>query len=144
MRNVRAGFMALALIGAAVVPMSSCTLGRTTPEPAVSSLVVRNRSYFDVNVYTVPSALARPVRIGTVIGSSTATFPLWSRNLQPGGELVVIVHAIGAPGSWTSDAVSITSGVLAVLDVNSDMFGDCSTSSLHTIVVGDSLPHGGR
>lgn len=112
----------------------SCVPGRTTAEPAISSLIVRNRSYFDVNVYLLPSAAARPMRLGTVVGTSGATFPLRAHDLQPGGMLVVQLHAIGARGSWTSDAVSVRDGVQAILDIETDVFGDCSRSSLHTIV----------
>jgi len=118
----------------------SCTLGRTAPEPVASSLVVRNRSVFDVNVYAMASIAARPIRLGTVVGASTATFPLHVRDLTAGGVLVVRLHAIGSNLSWTSPGVSVGRGMLAILDVNSDPFGDCSSSSLHTIVTSDSVP----
>jgi len=118
----------------------SCIPGRTTPEPVISSLVVRNRSFFDVNVYVLPSPMGAPARMGTVVGASSESFALRARDLQPGGFLVVLVHAIGSRSSWTSDAVSVGDGVLAILDVSADVFGNCSASSLHTIVTVDSLP----
>ena len=134
-RNVRF----LTLVGAVAVAVSSCIAGRTGPQPTVSSLVVRNRSFFDVNVYTLPSASASPLRLGTVVGSSSMTFPLRSHELQSGGFLVVQIHPIGTRSVWTSDIVAVDAAVLAILDVNVDAFGDCSRSSLYTIVTTDSL-----
>jgi len=104
----------------------------------VSSLVVRNRGFLDVNVYSVQSLGGAQARLGTVVGASTATFPLHAHDLQPGGLLLLRIHAIGSRQWWTSPSVSIGDGVMAVLDVNTDMFGDCSTSSLHTILTSDS------
>ena len=129
----------LTFVGAIAVAASSCIVGRTGPQPAVSSLVVRNRSFFDVNVYSLPSVSATPLRLGTVVGSSSMTFPLRLHELQPGGFLVVQIHPIGTRSLWTSDIVAVGAGVLAILDVNVDAFGDSSRSSLYTIVTTDSL-----
>lgn len=129
----------LTLVGVVAVAVSSCIPGRTRPQPAVSSLVVRNRSFFDVNVYSLPSASASPLRLGTVVGSSSMTFPLRSHELQLGGFLVVQVHPIGTRRVWTSDIVAVDAAVLAILEVNVDAFGDCSRSSLYTVVTTDSL-----
>lgn len=128
----------LAVLGLFAIAAPSCVLGRTGPEVAVSSVVVRNRGFFDVNVYSVQPGGATAARLGTVVGASTATFPLHLHDLQSGGLLVVRVHAIGAATSWTSPSVSIGEGMLAVLDVDTDAFGDCSRSSLHTILTSDS------
>lgn len=134
----------MVLVGVVAMAVTSCVPGRTGPEPAVSSLVVRNRSFFDVNVYSLPSASASPLRLGTVVGSSSVTFSLRSHELQPGGFLVVQIHPIGTRSVWTSDIVAVDAAVLAILEVNVDAFGDCSRSSLYTIVTRDSLgppPH---
>ena len=101
--------------------------------PTVTSLTVRNRSFFDVNVYATPSPGGMPVRLGTVTGSSSATFPIRALDLQSGDVLVVQVHPVGTRGTWTSDAVAISPGLSAVLDVSSDASGDCSRSSFYTI-----------
>lgn len=122
-----------------VVASASCRLGRAEPEPIATSLVVRNRGFFDVNVYSLAAQSATPARLGTVVGMSTATFPLRSRDLRPGGILAVRLHSIGTSLWWTSPEVAVGSGVLAVLDVNSDAFGDCSMSSLHTILIADTV-----
>ena len=118
---------------------TSCGKGGPEPTPMLTSLVVRNLSSFDVNVYAVRSPVAPPIRLGTVVGTSNATFPIGAMVLQPGGFLVVRVHAIGGQGTWTSPSVAVDDGVIAVLDVTTDAFGDCSTSSLHTILVRDTV-----
>jgi hypothetical protein len=123
-----------------VLAAESCTPWRNGAEPVVSSLVVRNRGFFDVNVYAMPSIGAPATRLGTVVGESTQTFALYARHLQPGDLLVVRVRAIGANSIWTSPSVPIGEGMLAVLDVYTDASGDCSTSNLHTAVVPDSVP----
>jgi len=118
----------------------SCIPLRGGPVPVVTSLVVRNQSFFDVNVYAVPSSGGPSTRLGTVVGASSATFPLHSLDLQTGGVLVVRLRAIGTNSVWTSDGVAVDQGVIAVLDVHTDAFGDCSTSSLHTVVALDTIP----
>jgi hypothetical protein len=121
------------------IASAACRPGRAEPEPIATSLVVRNRGFFDVNVYSMASQSATPTRLGTVVGMSTATFPLRTRDLRPGGMLTVRLHSIGTTLWWTSPEVGVGSGLLAILDVNSDAFGDCSTSSLHTILIADTL-----
>ena len=128
---------ALTVLGSIGLAAPSCTLGR--PEPVISSLVVRNRGFMDVNVYALRSLGADQARLGTVVGASTATFPLHSHDLQPGGLLMLRIHPIGGTRWWTSPSVSVGDGVMAVLDVNTDAFGDCSRSSLYTIITTDSL-----
>lgn len=128
----------LAILGILALSAPSCRLGGTGPEPVISSLVVRNRGFLDVNIYAMQSAGAMPTRLGTVVGATTATFPLHAHDLEPGSFLVVRIRAIGSMRSWTSPSVPVGDGVLAVLDVNTDAFGDCSTSSLHTIITSDS------
>lgn len=132
--------VALGLLAAGLAIVSACAVGKTAPEPVASQLVVRNRGSFDVNVYALSSPLAAPIRLGTVVGASTATFALHARDLSASGVLVVRIHAIGSSQSWTSPGVSVGAGLMAILDVTSDPFGDCSSSSLHTIVTSDSAP----
>ena len=67
------------------------------------------------------------------------TFVLRRQDLQPSSALVVMLHAVGAWSSWTSDALTLNDGVIAVLDVSTDSFGDCSTSSLHAVIAGEIL-----
>ena len=137
-------FVVLMMCAPLVIGGAAGCVARTAPEPAVSSLAVHNASFFDVNVYSVPSVAMAGVRLGMVPATSSATFTLRTRDLKPGGALVVMVHAVGAWGSWTSDAVSVSDRLTAVLDVSSDPFGDCSTSSLHTMLVRDTVPSPSR
>jgi hypothetical protein len=108
--------------------------------PVTSSLVVRNHGTFDVNIYTIASTGSVPVRLGTVVGLSNSSFPLHTHDLAPDGRLVIRIRAIGSNSSWTSQAVTVSDDMIAVLDVSTDPFGDCSSSNLHTIVVADSTP----
>ena len=126
-------------LAAVALVAGGCFLGHGGPEPAISSLVVTNRSLFDVNVYVMPSMSGPATRIGLAVSSSSMTFPLQGRHLQPGGYLVVRVHAIGGRGTWTSQAVAVADGTVAVLEVFSDSYGDCSRSSLHTVPIADTI-----
>lgn len=134
-----ASWRVVTLLMATGMVVASCARVRGSPEPATTSLTVRNRSFFDVDVFAVPSSVARPTRLGTVTSGSTATFPLHRRDLEFGGSLTVEVHAIGARGSWTSDAVAVGGDEVAILDVHADSFGDCSASVLYTILKTDTL-----
>lgn len=140
----RALVRAVAVVWLIVVAAPSCSLLRTGPTPAVSSLVVRNRGYFDVNVYAVPSSGSTAIRLGTVVGTTTVTFPLHAQHLQPGDILVLRLRAIGGSRTWTSPSVSVGEETLAILDVNTDPSGDCSTSVLHTISTVDTVRVGVR
>ena len=140
-RELRDGRRRVLVLALALATASmACGPLRTRPQPAISSLVVRNRSFFDVNIYVLPSPAGSPLRVGTVVGSSSSTFGLAANQLQTGGYLVVQVNAIGTRSSWTSNAVGVGNGILAVLDVESDAFGDCSRSNLHTIVTTEAPP----
>jgi hypothetical protein len=56
--------------------------------------------------------------------------------LQPGGMLVVYVHAIGSRRSWLSPAVSVGAGTIACLDVYANSDGDLGRSMLYTTLAG--------
>ena len=108
---------------AAIDRIATSCVARTAPEPSVGSLVVHNGSLLDVNVYSVTSPAAPAIELGTVARSSSVTFVLHQRDLRPGSVLVVMLHAVGAWGSWTSEAVSLGDGVIAMLEVSTDPFG---------------------
>lgn len=128
----------VAMLTAAILVLAACFNVRAVPEPVATSLTVRNRSSFDVDVFAIPVQSAPPTRLGTVLSNSAAIFSLHTHDLQPGGFLGVEVHAIGARGSWISDVVPVSSQEIAVLDVHADPFGDCSTSTLYTVWKPDS------
>ena len=129
MRRLIAGTVTVLLMVSA-----SCTSVGTTPSPATSALIVRNESPFDVNVYVIPSEGSTPRRMGTVWGESSGTFPIRRGNLQIGDRLVVQLHAVGSNSNWTSDAVDVADGTAAVVEVRTDPTGDCSRSTIRTLI----------
>ena len=103
-------------------------------------LLVSNRGYFDINIYAVRSTVVAGRRLGTVTGNTTATLMVPSTELQPGGQLALMVRAIGSRSSWMSPLVAVGPGVIARLDVYATNAGDLSQSQLFTqpVVVPDS------
>lgn len=95
-------------------------------------LLVSNRGYFDVNIYAVRSTVVSGRRLGTVTGNSTATLMVPVNELQPGGQLALMVRAIGSRSSWMSPVVNVGAGVVARLDVYATNSGDLSQSQLFT------------
>lgn len=107
----------------------------TTPEPAVSALLIRNSSQFDVNVYALPTADAKPVWLATVPASGSRSVSLTRRALQSDGNLVVRTQAIGAAGTWTSNSVPVNRNLAAALDLFVNSVGNCSESHLYPVDV---------
>lgn len=124
-------FATMFLLGLLGTSATSCAVAHPVPISVVTSLKVRNTSFFDVNVYANTSVGGPSIRLGTVYGSSSATFPIRSLDLQTGGHLVVQLHPIGTSIRWTSDAVAVSPELVAILDVSTDQWGDCSRSSLY-------------
>lgn len=119
----------------------ACFNGKSAPEPAERiTLVVSNRGYFDVNVYALRSTVVAGRRIGTVTGNTSTTLFVPSTELQPGGQLALLVRAIGSRSSWMSPLVSVGPGVVARLDIYTTNAGDLSQSQLFTqpVIVPDS------
>ena len=124
-------------IAVAVVALTvGCQPARSTPEPVTSALVVRNSSAFDINVYAIPTADAKPIWLGTVAAAATRSVPLVARTLNK-GSLVVQAQAIGSSRTWTSDAVAVSALTAAVLDLSANWTGDCSSSQLRSISIAD-------
>jgi hypothetical protein len=132
------GLLSAAILALAIAGLTSCGPAHTTPLAPLTQLVVRNDGFFDVNVSVVTSPGARPQRLGTVVGTSSASFPLHARDLQYGQYLVVQLHAIGTRDAWTSEPLSVDGEVVAILDIHTDPFGDCSQSTLHVVAVTDT------
>lgn len=114
--------------------------GSTTGSSSITSagtgtfsvmLNVNNRSYFDVNIYVLRSPGGAGRRMGTVSGGSTATLRVPETELQPGGRLQVSVRAISGRQTWISQAVSVSTRVIARLDINATNSGDLSQSQLY-------------
>jgi len=119
---------------------SSCIPGRTTPPAPLTQLIVRNGGFFDVNVAIVASPGGPARRLGTVVGATSASFPLRAPDLQYGQYVVVQLHAIGTRESWTSEPMSVDGDVVAVVDVHTDPWGDCSQSTIRVVAVSDPVP----
>ena len=93
--------IALAVVGLTV----ACQPVRTSPEPVVTALVVRNASAFEINVFAVPKSDAKPIWLGTVGATTTRSMPLVARTLNDQSAFVVQAQAVGSSRVWTSDAV---------------------------------------
>lgn len=136
-RVVRAAAALLLALGSA-----ACFKGQPGVGTGVErvTLLVSNRGYFDINIYAVRSTVVAGRRLGTVTGNSTATLMVPSTELQPGGQLALLVRAIGSRSSWMSPLVAIGPGVIARLDVYATNAGDLSQSQLFTqpVMVPDS------
>ena len=129
------------LAGAIVI--SACRSATPVLQPALTQVLeVRNRSFFDVNVYALQSSLDSRIRLGSVTGFSTATFPLTRGSIRPDGSLTLYVRAIGSRRSWISPSISLSADLRACLDVYSSPTGDLSARALFTVIVGESIDTG--
>ncbi len=136
---LRAGFLlAASLLGAACTHSPSAV--RMAATPAVSAIVVRNSSAFDVNVYAVPSDDTPPVWLATVPAKGTWQVPVSARALRSDGQLAVRTQAIGASRVWTSPAVSIDESNFGLLDLSVNAAGDCSLSALRSVNAAEMTP----
>ncbi|MEN9507480.1 MAG: hypothetical protein RLZZ621_43 [Gemmatimonadota bacterium] len=125
----RALLTLLLAIGASACFKGQPAIG-TSDERVV--LMVSNRGYFDINIYAVRSTVVSGRRIGTVTGNTTTTLFIPATELQPGGQLALLVRAIGSRSSWMSPLVAVGPGVVARLDVYATNAGDLSQSQLFT------------
>lgn len=137
---------AVTLISAALLFMASaCAKNIPVGETSSSSasgiladttgnipLIIRNRSYFDINVYAHRSVGSPGRRVGTVSSGSEGTFSVSSQDLQSGSMLMLGVRAIAGRSAWVSPALAVGGNkVIARLDVNSDANGDLGRSVLY-------------
>jgi hypothetical protein len=102
-------------------------------DPSTASLVVRNTSVFDINVYALPTDQSQPVWLATVPASGTRTLGVTKRQLQRDGGLVVRAQALGSSRIWTSGKISFDEMTIGVLDLASDWIGDVSASQLYAV-----------
>jgi hypothetical protein len=124
----------------ALVTVEACALGRkgsAALEPALV-LEVRNRSYFEVNIYALPSLGSSRVRIGTAqsFASSALTVPRSAR--RAGGSLVLELHAIGSNSSWVTPELQLFEGAVACLEIDATASGVLSRSMLYSATAPDS------
>ncbi len=130
-RSVLTGtFVALAASGCQVAP-------RSAPEPIATSLVVRNPSRFEVNIYAVPATGIAGGWLGTVSPSSAKSLPVSARGLRGDHNLIVQARAVGANTVWTSQSVPVENGLVPVLDLAVDHVGNCAGSALRAFLTTD-------
>jgi hypothetical protein len=113
-----------------------------SPEQVVV-LDVRNHSFFDVNVFALPSPASETrVRLGNVTGFATVEFRVPLNALRQRQSLVLYLHAIGSNRSWTSPEVLVSPSVRPCLDIHSDLAGNLGMSVLYSRVAPDSGENG--
>jgi len=120
-------------LGLSALAVAACRpVAPTIAEPAVSAIIVRNTSQYDVNVYALPRENAKPVWLGTVPAAGTRSLALNASALSSDRNLMVRTQATGSTRSWTSTSVAVDRTIYAVLDLAADRGGDCSESRLYT------------
>ncbi len=100
-------------------------------DTSVVPLVIRNRSYFDINVYAHRAASSPGRRIATVSSGSEGTFKVSTADLTAGRQLMVGVRAIAGRSAWVSQSLAVGNNVIARLDVMSDSNGDLGRTTLY-------------
>ena len=121
-------------LGLVALAATACrTAVRPMVDPATSSLVVRNTSLFDINVYALPTDDGAPVWLATVPASGSRALAVNKRQLQRDGGLVVRTQAVGSLRTWTSGKISVDDAWVAVLDLVTDWVGDSSASQLYAV-----------
>lgn len=94
-------------------------------------LVIRNRSYFDINVYVHRAANSPGRRVATVSSGSQGRFKVSNADLQAGSLLMLGVRAIAGRSAWVSQSLAVGNNVIARLDVMSDATGDLGRTVLY-------------
>ena len=125
---------AVVTVGVVAIAATACRpLVRTTVDPSTVSLVVRNTSVFDVNVYALPTDDGAPAWLATVPASGTRSLAVNRRQLQRDGGLVVRAQALGSTRVWTSGKILVDDLTVGVLDLSANWIGDVSTSQLYSV-----------
>jgi len=125
----------LATLGIVALAAAACRpLVRTTVDPSTASLVVRNTSAFDINVYALPTDDGPPAWLATVPASGSRSLAVNKRQLQRDGGLVVRAQALGSTHAWTSGKIEVDDLTVAVLDLSANWVGDVSTSQLYSVM----------
>jgi hypothetical protein len=126
----------IVVVVSAMVASGACAPASHTTNSAPESftLVVTNRSDFEVVVYAIPSAGSAGYRLGNARSFATTTMNIPRNALQASEVLVVQLHAIGSSSrlNWTSQDASIDHSVVAQLDIRADGSGNLSHSMLYT------------
>ncbi len=133
--RLRPGLLLALAVALMAVLGVGCGRGRPGPPPRETRLLVDNRGYFDVIVYSVPSPGASGRRLGNVNGGSMTALRLTSSDLQLGNQLVVRVRALATNRAWVSPAITIlidwgSREWLKYTPLSCQLFGPVSVESL--------------
>ena len=107
--------------------------------PIATSLLVRNPTGFDINVYalTMKGENVDRIWLATVPAKGQRAFPIEPRMMQPGSDLVVQTQAVGSSAVWTSNPVQLTPSLVGILDLTTASGGDCSSSLFYAVRIED-------
>jgi hypothetical protein len=96
---------------------------RSAPRPGVSAgefaLDVTNHNFLDVVVYVLHDG--QQTRVGTVTGSSSATFYLPARLLGQGREIQLVGHPIGGTDLAQSETIVVQPGQYIAWTLETDL-----------------------
>lgn len=101
------------------------------PEPVKIPLIVRNHGFLDADVFAMQTSSGPAIRLQTVIGGTTATIRVPHTALQPGGFLMLRVHAVGSTETWYSPTIAVDPDATAELDIYMDPNGNMRRSTLY-------------
>jgi hypothetical protein len=97
------------LVTAAAFLAAACTHAPTRPtnrpQPETYHLLVRNNGWLDQDVYAY--YLGHRYRLGMVSGYSSAVLKISRRDIQPSGQLQILVHPIGGGVDYLSPTVTL-------------------------------------
>jgi hypothetical protein len=86
-------------------------------QPGYATLVIENDNTSTVTVYALRAGTRQ--RLGSIIGLSRETFTIRRTNLDPGGELRVLVDPLGSFRTFVSHPVQVAEGDVIEMRVNS-------------------------
>lgn len=96
-------------------------------------LDVRNHSFFEVNVFALPSPVSQTrIRLGSVLSFTDAQLRVPRIALRQNGSLALLLHAIGSTSSWQSPEVAVYPGVVPCLDIHATLSGDLNRSVFYS------------
>lgn len=111
-------------------PSSAAGAGGNDTSATSLPLIIRNRSYFDINVYVHRATNSPGRRVGTVSSGGEQRFRINAADLQAGNQLMLGVRAIAGRSAWVSPSLTVSQNVIARLDVMSDSQGDLGRTVL--------------
>lgn len=129
-QGVAAATLAASVFGCSNIP-------RPAPEPAITALVVRNTSPFDVAVFALAGDARKPVWLGNAPPTSTKSFALYASNLAERQSLIVETRAVGSTRVWKSSALRVADDMVPVLDIRPDGKGVSVASALNWVTTAD-------